>query len=254
VNFLALTERLSGWLPAIGLRLTLGLVFLMGGASMGSPPAEAATPRPAAREGAAGSPAERQGAPGEKEKKKEPIHVTSDRMEADNQKNLIVFIGNVSAIQGEMEIQSDRLEVYVKKREKEEDADRTSPAPPPAEKPRSAGATDSGQEAQGSVERLIAIGNVLINQAKRKFAAGEHLDYKEETGIAVLTGNPRAWEGNNQVSGNKIEIFLKEDRTIVYGSTSRRVNVTLFPDSERPAGPSPPTSRPAKGTNAPDRR
>ncbi len=55
---------------------------------------------------------------GPKTEKKEPIHVTSDRMEAYNKKNMIVFIGKVLAVQGEMQIQSDRLEVYVKKKEK----------------------------------------------------------------------------------------------------------------------------------------
>ena len=205
----------------------------------------------------AAGPARQPGAaPAGAQKKKEPIHVTSDRMEAYNQKNLIVFIGKVKAIQGELMIQSDRLEVYVKKREKNADsvADRSAPgAPSPAAK-RTAAA--GGQE--GQVERIVAIGHVLINQTKTKFASGERLDYSEETGIGVLTGNPRAWEGQNQVIGDKIELFLKEDRTVVHGTANRRVNVTLFPDEEKPAGSTPkaPAGRgtPQRGPNAPAQR
>ncbi len=167
--------------------------------------------------------------------KNEPIHVTSDRMEAYNKKNLIVFIGNVSAVQGNMEIHSDRLEVYIKKKEKKPAGVQAAigakisqaSAPKPPKK-----ALDAGM-GQGSVERLIAIGNVLINQDKAKYASGEHLDYSEVTGIAILTGNPRAWEANNQVIGTKIEMFLREGRTIVYGNRNRRVSVTLYPKNEK---------------------
>ncbi|MFC1492131.1 lipopolysaccharide transport periplasmic protein LptA [Nitrospinota bacterium] len=153
-------------------------------------------------------------------KRKEPIRIHSNRMEADNKKNVIVFIGKVSAVQGEMEIKSDRLEVYLQKRSKKsagnQKSGKTREAP--------------GQPGQGSVERLVARGNVLITQGKKKFASGDHLDYNELTGVAVLTGNPRAWEDNNQVVGTKIEIFFRDGRTIVHGSNRRRVSVTLFPE------------------------
>jgi lipopolysaccharide export system protein LptA len=142
-------------------------------------------------------------------------------MEADNKKNIIVFIGNVSAVQGDMEIKTDRLEVYMKKKAGKGAAKKKAPAQP----------------GEGSVERLIARGNVLITQGKLKFASGNLLDYNERTGIAILTGNPRAWENNNQVVGTKIKLFLREGKTVVYGGKKRRVSVTLFPEggqSNRP--------------------
>ena len=145
---------------------------------------------------------------------KDPIRILSDRMEADNKKNIIVFIGNVSAVQGDMEIKTDRLEVYMKKRAGQGGGKKKPPAQP----------------GEGSVERLIALGNVLITQGKQKFASGNRLDYNERTGIAVLTGNPRAWENNNQIVGTKIKLFLREGKTVVYGGRKRRVSVTLFPE------------------------
>ncbi len=160
-----------------------------------------------------------------KPEKKEPIHITSDKMEAYNKKDMIIFIGSVSAIQGKMEIQSDRLEVFMKKKEKSADGGSGTAS---GDNNNSAAGPD-----QSSVDRLIAIGNVLITQEKSKYASGEHLDYRETSGIAVLTGNPRAWDNKNQVIGTKIEIFLKDGRTIVYGSKSRRVSVTLYPSNDK---------------------
>jgi lipopolysaccharide export system protein LptA len=179
---------------------------------------------------------------GPKTEKKEPIHVNSDRMEAYNKKNMIVFIGNVLAVQGEMQIQSDRLEVYVKKKEKTAGG-KKSPASSRSQK--TSAVAQPGAPGQGSVERLIAIGNVLVNQGKEKYASGDRLDYREATGIAVLTGNPRAWENNNQVIGTKIVLFLRDGRTVVYGSRRRRVSVTLYPESQSGK----PANLPKKGSN-----
>ena len=117
---------------------------------------------------------------------------------------------------------------------------------PGASRPKKTSAgIQSGAPGQGSVERLIATGNVLVNQGKEKYASGDRLDYKEATGIAILTGNPRAWENNNQVIGTKIVLFLRDGRTVVYGSRRRRVSVTLYPESQPGNSPKPPT----KGSN-----
>lgn len=170
---------------------------------------------------------------GPKSDKKKPIHITSNRMEAYNKKNLIIFIGDVSAVQGEMEIKSDRLEVYVKKKNPPSATAKAAAGSAPEKS--SVAAQESTPEGPdpSSVDRLVATGNVLINQGENKHAAGDRLDYAETTGIAILTGNPRAWEKNNQVIGTKIEIFLREGRTIVYGSQKRRVSVTLYPSEQK---------------------
>ncbi len=145
-----------------------------------------------------------------------PLHITSDKMEVDNPKNFIVFIGNVKANQGDMRIQAKRLEVYTKQ------AKRKTGAEPRA----------SAADRAGEIDRIVAIGNVLMEQEKRRFATADRLEYHESTGVAVLTGNPRAWEGNNQLVGDKIELNMRKDTTIVHGSPRQRVSVTLFPSSE----------------------
>ena len=138
-------------------------------------------------------------------------------MEVNSRKNLIVFIGDVKANQGNMRIKADRLEVYTL--EAKRPGSKRRPAP---------------KDRAGEVDRIVAIGNVNMEQAKRRFATAARFEYRESTGIAVLTGSPRVWEGKNQLVGAKIELNLKEDKTIVHGSPRRRVSVTLFPSSETP--------------------
>ena len=75
------------------------------------------------------------------------------------------------------------------------------------------------------------------SHARGRFASGENLDYNERTGVAILTGNPKAWEGENLIIGDKITLFLREERTIVDGSRTKRVNVTLFPSGEKSSAP-----------------
>ena len=149
--------------------------------------------------------------------RKEQIHITSDKMEVNSRKNLIVFIGNVEANQGKMRLKANRLEIYTL--ETKQFGSKRRPTP---------------KGRAGEIHRIVAIGNVKMNQAKRRFATAARLEYQESTGIAVLTGNPRVWEGKNRLVGAKIELNLKEDRTIVHGSHRQRVNVTLFPSSETP--------------------
>ena len=149
--------------------------------------------------------------------RKAQIHIVSDKMEVNSRKNLIVFIGNVEANQGKIKLKANRLEIYTLETKRFGSKQKATP-----------------RDRAGEIDRIVALGNVEMDQAKRRFATAARLEYRESTGIAVLTGNPRVWEGKNRLVGAKIELNLKEDKTIVHGSPRRRVSVTLFPSSETP--------------------
>ena len=149
--------------------------------------------------------------------RKAQIHIVSDKMEVNSRKNLIVFIGNVEANQGKIKLKANRLEIYTLETKRFGSKRKSTP-----------------KDRAGEIDRIVALGNVEMDQAKRRFATAARLEYRESTGIAVLTGNPRVWEGKNRLVGAKIELNLKEDKTIVHGSPRRRVSVTLFPSSETP--------------------
>ncbi|MYA95198.1 MAG: lipopolysaccharide transport periplasmic protein LptA [Nitrospinae bacterium] len=149
--------------------------------------------------------------------RKAQIHIVSDKMEVNSRKNLIVFIGNVEANQGKIKLKANRLEIYTQETKRFGSKRKSTP-----------------KDRAGEIDRIVALGNVEMDQEKRRFATAARLEYRESTGIAVLTGNPRVWEGKNRLVGAKIELNLKEDKTIVHGSPRRRVSVTLFPSSETP--------------------
>ncbi len=148
---------------------------------------------------------------------KDQIHITSDKMEVKSRENLIVFIGNVQANHGDVNLKANRLEVY------------TQPTTGASSKRK-----PIPNDRAGEIDRIVAIGNVKMGQAKRRFATAARLEYRESTGIAILTGNPRVWERKNQLVGAKIELNLRENKTIVHGTPRRRVSVTVFPSSETP--------------------
>ncbi len=147
----------------------------------------------------------------EKSAREEALRVTSEKMEVNTRKNVLVFIGDVRADRGEVRIRANRLEIYTRARTGE------------------ANSVDRADE----VEKIVATGNVRLNQKKKRFATAGRLEYSESTGVAILTGDPRVREGRNRVAGAKIEVNFREDKTTVFGSSSQRVNVTLFPSSEK---------------------
>lgn len=129
--------------------------------------------------------------------KKEPIFISSDRMEVDRRKNTISYRGNVVAIQADMTMRSEALTAYYNPDMKQ-------------------------------LREVIAEGKVHVAQGDRVGTGMKAVfDGKEQT--ITLTGDPVVREGNNQVSGSRITFFIEQDRAIVEGG-SQRVKATIFPD------------------------
>lgn len=168
------------------------------------------------------SPAWHGGTPGASESKKnnpdrnQPINITSDRLEAYNEKSLVVFSGNAVAVQGDKVIKADSLLITYKK------------------EPGAAGQkSEVGDFAQaGSVEKIEAKGNVRITQEK-KIVTGDYAVYYQDTQKIVMTGNAVMKEGNNTIRGEKIDVFLDENRGVVESSGSQRVTATIYPGGKK---------------------
>jgi hypothetical protein len=80
----------------------------------------------------------------------EPIEITSNRMEAFNERKLIVFSGNAIAKQGNKSLKADELNLYYKKE---------------PDKKVKIGTTET--EATGALEKIEAKGNVSLTQGER---------------------------------------------------------------------------------------
>jgi lipopolysaccharide transport protein LptA len=69
---------------------------------------------------------------------------------------------------------------------------------------------------------------VRISYGERRGTA-ERAEYYPRESRAVLLGSPRVWQDNDLVSGCKITLLLREDKSRVDGCEGQRVNAVLYP-------------------------
>ncbi len=138
---------------------------------------------------------------GDSRRSDQPLRITSQVLEADNKNMVILFKGNVIAKQGDLTIQADMARVHYEK-----------------------------QEGGTEIREIVASGNVKIYEGDR-LATGNKavLNNREQT--IVLTERPKVLQGKDMVSGEKITVFLKEEKSLVEGGPERRVEVILYPKS-----------------------
>ena len=140
-----------------------------------------------------------------------PIHIEADRMISQEDANSVVFLGNVDAKQGDISIRSDEMTVYYTQQKK-----------------------SSGKEGSSQVHRLICKKNVEVVQ-EDWLGTGNRMDYFAKDRKVILTGNAKAWQGQNMVTGKTITYYLDEKRSIVEQDQSKpgRVKAILHPDSDK---------------------
>jgi len=144
-----------------------------------------------------------------------PIEIVSDRLDAYNDEKLVVFSGNVVAIQTDKTIRANQLYVYYKK--KKED--------------KSGKDLKTNTEA-GDLDRIEAKGNVRMTQGEKIVTGESGIFYSDEQKI-IMTGNPVLKEGDNIIKGDKIVVLLDEDRGVVESSKEKRVTATIYPDESK---------------------
>ena len=141
------------------------------------------------------------------EKDSKKIHITADRLIADNEAMSAEFIGNVVAIRETDVITADRLKIFYKKGVDKKEK------------------SVAGEE---TIKKIVANGNVVI-KFDDKVAVAQQAVYTAETGIIVLTGpNSKVTSGNNFISGKKITMYRSDDRMIVEGGKEKRVEAVFY--------------------------
>jgi len=117
---------------------------------------------------------------------KGPITITSGMLTADNQAGTALFEQSVVARTTNMTLYADRMLVHY----------------------------DKGT---GHVTRIDAAGSVRVAAKNRVIISEEAVYYADEEKI-LFTGEPRAVEGENVVTGKKMTYMMNEDRFLVEGS------------------------------------
>ncbi len=134
----------------------------------------------------------------------EPIDVAADAMTSSEKNNSVTFIGNVDARQGDVRIRANKMVVYYTPKDSKAEGKQSR------KKSAGPGAAAGAQQ----VEKMICTGKVEISRADW-LGTGDRMDYLERKRKIILTGNARAFKGQNQVQGSKIIYYLDEHRSEV---------------------------------------
>jgi len=128
-----------------------------------------------------------------------PITISADTLEVDRKTRVAIYRGNVAANdQGRgLSILADQIEFFFDDRMEE-------------------------------VDRAAATGNVRLTYGERRGVA-ERAEYFPAESRAVLVGNPKVWQENDVITGCRITLLLREDRSQVDGCDGQRVNAVLYP-------------------------
>jgi lipopolysaccharide export system protein LptA len=183
---------------------------------------KAPAPRPAAPPAAAPKPAAK---PAERSaagpRSNAPIVIDADRMEASKKEGLVVFTGNVIAKQENSVQTADRMEVYL---------------------------DDKGDR----VLRIVSTGNVKIVTEDCRTGTSKRAEYYDDDQRLILIGDAKVWQEDNVVTGERIVMFLADDRSEVEAGPQGRVKSVFYPkrDEEKTDAGAPVAQKDAKRTGA----
>ena len=142
-----------------------------------------------------------------------PVDVTADNMEYSSDKKTVVFHGSVEAVRGEFKMWSDKLTLILKGKDSGEEKN---------DKKGSSKAAD----AAGDLDRVIAENNVRFQNGTQKGTA-EKATFFAQKNILVLEGDPVLQDGENSIRGSVIRYFMNENRSVVEGSSKKRVHAVF---------------------------
>ncbi len=121
-------------------------------------------------------------------------------MTAKSKERRAIFKGAVVLTQGELIVHSDVMVVWWKPADSLSD-----------------GVVSETQQSN-KIERVVATGKVIIEKPSGRAVCRQAVYFKDEEKL-VLTGSPIAWQDGTRVSGTKMTMYLKEDRSEVEGGT-----------------------------------
>lgn len=116
---------------------------------------------------------------------RDPMVITSGRMEAEELGKKVIFTGDVILKKEGMILSSDSMVVFY----------------------------DSGSK---EIREIEAHGNVVVRKDGR-VALSNNASYFSDEEKVILTGNARIIENDNQIGGERITLFVRDDHSVVEG-------------------------------------
>ncbi len=156
---------------------------------------------------------------------KGPVRIDSDSLELDYKSSNVMYRGHVEVTQGDVTLNSDRLSISY-------DPDAVKHADKPADGTVKT-ATPGGDADR--IKEIIGEGNVRIRQGT-KLAEGPRAVFDQAKQTFTLSEGAVLHDGPNQVAGERVIVYLKEERSVVESGSNTRVKAVLYPGKEEDGG------------------
>ncbi|MCP4683587.1 MAG: lipopolysaccharide transport periplasmic protein LptA [Desulfobacterales bacterium] len=140
-----------------------------------------------------------------------PMVIKSKTLEVNNNLKIVIFTGDVNAKKDDLDIDCRKMLVYYE----------------------SLPAQQEQGEVKTKIDRIVATGQVKVYRAEQGTATADKAVYYLEDEKIVLSGEVLIKQENDFVKGNRITIFLKENRSIIESSGDTRVKAVIFPKREK---------------------
>lgn len=133
---------------------------------------------------------------------KGPIHISANTLQGENKpRQQAIYTGNVIMTQGDVVVHADKLTI---------------------------------DAVGGKVQRATAIGSpvTFTMSSAQRHGYGDTLIYKPGSGEIILMGNAHLWQEKNEVSGQQVTYFLRDQKTAVTGTSGKRVRSVFYPATD----------------------
>ena len=122
-------------------------------------------------------------------KQAEPTVINSQSLVTDSKAKTALFEGSVVAKRGDMTLYADRMLVHY-----------------------------ADQKGGSNIRQIDAEGNVKLIKGERVITSAFATYFAEPEERLVFTGDPRASDGENLMSGSRMTYFIKSERSVVENS------------------------------------
>lgn len=139
-----------------------------------------------------------------------PIVIKSHTLEWDNAKETVTFSGEVNAEMEDFVVDCPKMQIIYKSTSDQKSSD----------------------SVEAKIEKIVASGGVKITRSEGGTATAERAIFYQMDEKLVLEGNPSVKQGRDLLEGDRITIFLKENRSLVEGSKEKKVKAIIFPRSK----------------------